>query len=275
MQRTSAVWFMLLGAAGVCPGQWASYRDPAIPRTKDGKPNLSAPAPRVKGKPDLTGIWQAESAPGNEIQQFLLPGGINGLGEDLPSKYFFNFFADFGMGKEPMQPEAAAAYRKMAGSAAKPPTLCPLPAVPFENILPAPFKIFQTPRATLFLYEADTIFRQVFTDGRALPGDPQPSWLGYSVGKWEGDTFVIQTVGLNDKGTLDAMQHPHSEALKLTERLRRRDFGHLEAETTVDDPKTYTKAVTIKFTYRLLPDTELIETFCNEAEKDLAHFPGN
>jgi hypothetical protein len=96
--------------------QWAQYRDPATPRTRDGKPNLSAPAPRLNGKPDLTGIWQAESAPVEEIQPFLLPGGINGLGEDLPSKYFFNFFADFPLGQEPMQPPAAAMFRKMSQS---------------------------------------------------------------------------------------------------------------------------------------------------------------
>lgn len=274
MRHTYAVWAILVGAAFCADGQWATYRDPLTPRLKDGKPNLAAPTPRMKGKPDLTGIWIAESAPAKEVEQFLLPGGINGLGEDVPSKYFFNFFFDFGMGHEPMNPQAAAMYQKMAQSGAKPPTLCPIPTLPIENVIPAPFKIVRTPRTTLFLYEADTVFRQVFTDGRALPADPQPSFMGYSVGRWDGDTLVIDTVGLNDKGPMDVIGHPHSESLKLTERLRRRDFGHIDAEITADDPKIYTKPVTIKFGYRLVPDTELIETFCQEQEKDLAHMPG-
>lgn len=266
---------LLLVIGGLCANaQWASYRDPTTPRTKDGKPNLSAPAPRLNGKPDLTGIWEIESAPLKEIGQFLLPGGVNGLGEDLPSKYFFNFFADFPMGQEPMQPAAAELYRKTATSGIKPPSLCQLPSLPLESTVPAPFKIVQTPRIMMMLYEADTVFRQIHTDGRKLPSDPQPSWMGYSVGRWEGDAFLAETVGFNDKGQLDAFGHPHSESMRLTERFRRRDFGHMDIEFTVDDPKTYTKPVTIRTGFRLMPDTELIETFCAEDEKDLAHFPG-
>jgi hypothetical protein len=164
-----------------------------------GQPNLSAPAPRVNGRPELSGIWQAESAPVGEIRQFLLPGDINGLGEDLPSKYFFNFFADVPLGQEPFQPAAAAAFRKIAQNRGKPPTLCPPPTLPLADLLPAPYKIVQTPRTMLFLYEADSVFRQVFTDGRKLPDDPQPSWLGYSVGKWTGDSFTAETVGFTTK----------------------------------------------------------------------------
>jgi hypothetical protein len=253
--------------------QWAVYRDPTVPRTRDGKPNLSAPAPRLNGKPDLSGIWQAESAPVKEIGQFLLPGGINGLGEDLPPKYFFNLFADYPPGQEPMRPEIRAQLEKRTPGPQGPPTLCPLPSIPLEYLAPAPFKIVQTPRVTMVLYEADTVFRQIFTDGRKLPPDPQPSWLGYSVGRWMGDTFVVETVGFNDKQTLDALGHPRSEALRLTETFRRRDFGHLDVQITVDDPKTYTKPVTILVPHRLLPDTELLESFCNENEKDVPHFP--
>jgi len=274
--RNRTAWILLASAlAPLCiEAQWAQYRDPVTPRAKDGKPNLSAPAPRLNGKPDLTGIWQAESAPVEEIQQFLLPGGINGLGEDLPSKYFFNFFADVPLGQEPMLPAAAAMFQKISQSQQKPPTLCPPPTLPLANVVPLPYKIIQAPRVMMFLYESDTAFRQVFTDGRKLPADPEPSWLGYSVGKWEGDTFVAESVGFNDKGPLDAMGHPRSESLRLTERLRRRDFGHMDAQVTIDDPKTYTKPVTIRVGHRLLPDTELLETFCSEGERDLVHFPG-
>src|SRR5262245_18093934 len=123
----------------------------------------------------------------------------------------------------------------------------------------------------MVLYEADTVFRQIFSDGRALPVDPQPSWLGYSVGKWVVDAFVVETVGFNDKAPLDALGHPRSEALRLTERFRRRDFGHMDVQITIDDAKLYTKPVTILVKHRLLPDTELLESFCNENEKDLVH----
>ena len=253
--------------------QWAVYHDPIIPRTPDGKPNLSARAPRLNGKPDLSGIWQAESAPVAEIGQYLLPSGINGLGEDLPSKYFFNFFADYPAGQEPMRPEVRAQIGKRPPGPAGPPTLCPLPSPPLENLIPAPFKIVQTSRLTMIFYEADTIFRQIFSDGRALPADPQPSWLGYSVGRWVGDAFVAEATGFNEKAPVDALGHPRSEALRLTESFRRPDFGHLDVQITVDEPKTYTKPVTIQVWFRLLTDTELLESFCNENEKDLFHFP--
>jgi len=273
--RNRIVW--LLAALAAAPvylnAQWAVYRDPTVPRTRDGKPNLSAPVPKLNGKPDLSGIWQAESAPVAEIQQFLLPGGINGLGEDLPTKYFFSVFADFPPGQEPMRPEVRAQLAKRPPGPAGPPTLCMLPTLPLQSLVPAPFKIVQTPRLTMVLYEADTVFRQIFSDSRALPPDPQPSWLGYSVGKWMGDAFVVETVGFNDKAPLDALGHPRSEAMRLTETFRRRDFGHMDVQITIDDPKTYTKPVTILVKHRLLPDTELIEGFCNENEKDLIHFP--
>jgi hypothetical protein len=268
--RILYLFIALLVAPLYVNAQWAIYHDPTIPRTKDGKPNLSAPAPRLNGKPDLSGIWIPESAPVSEIGQFLLPGGINGLGEDLPTKYFFSVFFDSPPGQEPYRPEVRAKLPK--GPPPAPSTLCPLPTLPFQGLVPELFKIVQTPRLTILLYEADTVFRQIFTDGRALPVDPTPSWLGYSVGKWMGDAFVVDSIGFNDKGTLDALGHPHSEAMRLTETFRRRDFGHMDVQVTIDDPKTYTKPVTILVKHRLVPDTELIEYFCHENEQDAAHF---
>jgi hypothetical protein len=263
----------LIAAPLLVNAQWAVYKDPTIPRTRDGKPNLSAPTPRLNGKPDLSGIWEPESAPVAEIQQFLLPGGINGLGEDLPTKYFFNVLADYPQGEEPLRPEVRAQLDNRPRSPGAPPTLCPLPTLPLQGLLPAPFKLVQTPRLTIILYEADTIFRQIFSDGRALPSDPQPSWLGYSVGKWTGDAFVVETVGLNDKVPLDRLGHPRSEAIRLTETFRRVDFGHMEVQLTINDPKNYTKPFTILIKHRLVPDTELLEGFCHENEKDLVHMP--
>ena len=124
------------------------------------------------------------------------------------------------------------------------------------------------------LYEQDTSFRQIFVDGRKQPVDPQPSWLGYSIGKWDGDSLVVDTAGFNDRSWLDAFGHPHSDAMRVTERLHRRDFGHTEVEITVDDPKTYTKPFTVKLNQRLLPDTDLIESVCLENERDRTHLVG-
>lgn len=256
--------------------QWLGRRDSGTPRTRDGKPNLSARVPRVNGKPDLSGIWEVESSSPKEVERYLLPGGINGLGEDTPSKYFLNFFSDFPFGKEPFQPAAATLFQQRLRSSEKPPTLCMPPTLPIADMIPGPFKIVQLPKMVIVLYEGDTsFFRQIFTDGRTLPDDPQPSWLGYSIGRWDGDRFIVDSVGFNERGRLDAMGHFHSEAMRFTETMRRRDFGHLEMDLTVNDPKTYTQPITVHVNFRLLPDTELLESFCSEGEQDLAHIGAN
>ena len=260
--------------------QWVNFPTPGTPRLPGGKPNLAAPAPRLRGKPDLSGVWQIESSSRKELTSLfppgvgLLPGGENGLGEDDPSKYFMNILADFKRGEEPMTPAAAALLRQRLQSDKKPTTLCQPTSVPLAELAPAPFKIVQTPALTLVLYEADTVFRQIHTDGRRHPTDPQPSWLGYSIGKWEGDWFGVDVMGFNDRSVLDGMGHPHSEAMRVTERFHRRDFGHMEVQITVTDAATFTRPVEIKVNHRLLPDTDLIESFCTEAESDLAHMPG-
>ncbi|MGA2716730.1 MAG: hypothetical protein ABSG41_26875 [Bryobacteraceae bacterium] len=260
--------------------QWSNHTDPNTPRTRDGKPNLSAPPPRVHGKPDLSGIWIPESTPRKVLASLfppgvgLLPGGENGLGEDDPQKYFLNILADFKPGEAPLTPAAAALLRQRLESGKKPTTLCPPASVPMSDLVPEPFKIVQNPGLTLILYEQDSVFRQIYTDGRKYPADPDPSWLGYSVGRWEGDWFVVDVMGFNDRSPLDAMGHFHSDAMKVTERFHRRDFGHMEFQLTIDDAKTFTSPVIVKFNYILLPDTDVSESFCAENEKDLAHMPG-
>ena len=134
----------------------------------------------------------------------------------------------------------------------------------------APFKIFQTPGVIAVLYEVDNTHRQIYTDGRPLPVDPQPTWGGYSVGRWDGDTLVVDAAGFNDETWLDSGGHPHSDALRVQERFYRRDFGHMDLSVTVDDPKMYTQPFTVKVTELLLPDTDLLESVCNENEKDRA-----
>ena len=143
--------------------------------------------------------------------------------------------------------------------------------MPLVDALPSPFKIVQTPKLTVMLFESDTIFRQIFTDGRKHPEDPQPSWLGYSVGKWNGDSLVVETVGVLPFAPLDMLGHEHSDAMRVTEQFRRRDFGHMDVLVTIDDPKIYTKPFTYKIPMYLRADTDLLESFCTEDEKDAAH----
>jgi hypothetical protein len=280
--RKRPIWILTwMVTAPLCSyAQWLHQADPTTPRTRDGKPNLSAPVRRVHGKPDLSGTWEIESTPRKELASLfppgvgLLPGGENGLGEDDPSRYFLNILSDFKPGEEPLSPPAAALMRQRMQSNQKPATLCEPTSVPVADLLPEPFKIVQTQGLTLMLYEGDTVFRQIYTDGRKHPADPQPSWMGYSVGRWEGDSFVVDVMGFNNRSVLDAMGHFHSEAMRVTERFRRRDFGHMEALIRLEDTMTFTRPVEIKVNYRLLPDSDVIESFCTEGESDLAHVPG-
>jgi hypothetical protein len=260
-------------AACLCTqAQWLNQPMAGAPRTPEGKVNLTGPVPRLNGKPDLSGIWQVEAEPRG-------PGGLFGLGESPNSKYFRDILSDFKPGEEPLQPAGVEILRKHGQPGVVGPSQSCLPdGVPHADLLPEPFKIIQTPGVILMLYEVETTFRQIFTDGRKQLTDPQqPSWMGYSVGKWEGanaDTLVVDTVGFNDLSWLDARGHGHSEDMRVEERFHRRDFGHLEVGVTITDPKTFTRPVTIQFVEELLPDTDLLEHYCLEAEKDAAHLPG-
>jgi hypothetical protein len=147
--------------------------------------------------------------------------------------------------------------------------------VPADELIPGPFKIIQTPERILVRNEYENTLRQIYMDGRKPPADPEPLWLGYSVGRWEADTLVVDTVGFNDRGWLDGSGHPHSEALHVVERFRRRDFGHMDVQVTIDDPKVYTKPFSIQFTELLLPDSDVTEYSCSENEKDGTHLRGN
>jgi hypothetical protein len=277
MCQYTSVAILLAGAALCSPAQWLNYRSPGTPRSRDGKPSLSATAPRASnGKPDLSGIWQVEPTPVDEMTKLF--GDFTALsvpGDDPRSlsKYTFNILADFRPGEEPLRPDAAEALRQHPKNPKDIPTSYCLPGgIPFVALLPIPFKIVQTPGLIVMLFtEVDQTVRQIYTDGRRPPPDPQPLWLGYSVGKWEGDTLVVDTVGFNDKSWLDGFGHSHSEALHLLERFRRRDFGHLDVQLTVEDPRTYTRPFTIKFTELLLPDTDVTESYCAENEKDRQH----
>ncbi len=267
--------FFVFALLSICAhAQWLNYPDRGTPRTHDGRPNLAAPARRASDrKPDLSGVWQTELSPpgesllGNE-SYFVVPG-------DDPrtfSKYFWNILADFKPAEAPIRPEAAELFRKNETSAITPVSSCLPLSIPGVDMLGyAPFKMIQTRGLTVILYELDNTHRQIYTDGRKLPADPNPSWMGYSVGHWEGDTLVVDSAGFNDKARLDGFGHPRSEALRLQERFHRRDFGHMDLQVTVDDPKMYLKPITVKVTEVLVPDSDVLESFCNENEKDRAH----
>jgi hypothetical protein len=268
---------MIFSATFVCANaQWLNHPTPGIPRTRDGKPDLSARVPRgSNGKPLLSGLWQTESAP-RAVLARLIPDATNGAGEEPLSQYFINILSDFKPEAEPLRPDAAALYSQRATNFAKesPLSRCLPEGMPLVEMAPAPYKIAETPGVTFMLYERGTTFRQVYTDGRKLPVDPQPAWMGYSVGRWQNDSFVVETIGLNDRSWLDARGHTHSEALRLTEQFHRMDFGHMEVRLTVDDPQTYTKPFTITLRQTLLPDTDLLEYSCAENEKDVGHTAG-
>ena len=263
---------ILFGAALVCAqAQW-NHPDPRTPRTKDGNANLAAPAPRLNGKPDLTGLWQVERTPEHEYTSV--------LGDDFAkvqidlhdiNKYTLNVFWGVKPEDEPLRPEGAAAYKlHQENPLAYPHTQCLPDGVP-ADLFVMTFKMIQAAREIVLLTELNSPARQIYTDGRPLPQDPLPSWMGYSAGKWEGDTLVVETNGLNDGGWLDGFGHPRSDQMRITERFHRRDFGHMDIEFTFDDAKYYTRPFKLKVAAGLVPDSDLIEYVCNENEKDRAH----
>ena len=245
--------------------QWLNERVAGAPRTADGKVNMSGPVQRVNGKPDLSGIWQADGEARGA-------GGLFGLGESENSKYFRNILADFPPGQEPLTPEGKERLQRSSRPGVAVQGLNCLPdGVPHADLLPEPFKIIQAPGVIVMLYEVETTFRQIFMDGRKLPVDPSPTWNGYSVGRWDGDTLVVESSGFNDQSWLDARGHQHSEEMKVEERFHRRDYGHLDVQVTVTDPRTFTQPITIRFVETLLPDTDLLEHYCLEGEQDAEH----
>jgi hypothetical protein len=224
------------------PAQWLNYPSPGIPRTAGGKPNLTAPAPRVNGKIDISGIWVA----------------------DTP-RYLVNLAG--GGSEVSFQPWAEEQYKKNKATEGRgdPEARCMPHGVPKVDTLPYPFKIFTMAGQMVFLYEMFYQYRQIFTDGREIPKEIlNPSWLGYSVGKWDGDDFVVDTAGFNEKFWMDTDGHPHTDALHVTERFKRTDFGHMKIQVTIDDPKAYTKPWTNTIPLHLLPDTELLEFVCED-----------
>ena len=261
-------------------GQWLTYPSLGAPRTRDGKVNLTAPAPRaLDGKPDLSGVWHAETTSTEEFKRLFGAGLVNaastlsvpGMELETVSKYAVDILLDSKPEEAMMRPQAAEIFRRRASGADDRGTCLPI-GIPAAGLVSEATKFIQSPRQLVILYESDGTHRQIYTDGRSLPKEiVQPSWLGYSAGKWDHDTLVIESAGFNDRTWLDVSGHPHSEALHIVERYHRRDFGHMDVEETLDDPEMYTKPFSIKYTYNLLPDSDVFENICNENEKDSKH----
>lgn len=258
----AAVLLLLITFAGSLAAQWLNYPTPGLPRTKDGKPNLSAPAPRTAdGKPDLSGIWYLESRPcGRDCGDYIGGPEFGDIGARLP-------------GGLPYQPWAADLVKQRSAGIGKddPVARCLPSGVVRLLTFPPPRKIIQTPGLVVILSERDVTFQQIFTDGRSLPKDPFPNWNGYSVGHWEGDTLVVQINGLRDGTWLDRKGSPTTDAASIVERFHRINYGRLEIDLTVDDPKAYTRPWTVKLTQLLAVDTDLLDYFCMDNEKDSQH----
>ncbi len=256
--------------------QWPRYPVPGIPRTADGQPNLTAPSPRsADGKPDLSGIWQNFRKPGDAPVR-----SVNAqFFDDLPPT-LINEFRDIGAGVAgglPFQPWAAMLrQQRMADNSRDNPDAHCLPLGLMQlHTHVDPRRIVQTPSLVAILYEANYGLRQILIDGRPAPAnDPQPWWYGYSRGRWDGDTLIVDTTNFRDGGWLDINGSPLTDAAKITERFRRPNYGTLTIEVTVDDPKAYTRPWTVTLTQRLMVDTEMLEFICLENEQSSKHYVG-
>jgi hypothetical protein len=250
--------------------QWPPFVRSDVPRAADGKPDLGAPAPRLaNGKPDFSGVWESRVPPSGR------PGAaLPSIGDSPPVATFFNIAANIKEGL-PFTPWAAELRKQRMSTNSK--------DNPDANCLPIGFmqlhthsqprKVVQTKDDLVIMYEANYGLRQIFTDGRSLPAnDPQPWWFGYSVGKWDGDTLVVETIGLRDDGWLDVPGSPFTSAARITERFRRVNYGRLEIDITIDDPKAYTRPWTVRVNQRLIPGDEPIEFICNENERSSKHY---
>jgi hypothetical protein len=247
----AAILLLCAGSATSPAAQWLKQPTPGMPRTADGKPNLAAATPRAAdGHPDLSGLWQ--------------------LGTEIG--YAANITAD--LASADIQPWAAALSRKRLEDFGKddPEITGCMPGGPRHITRGGLTKVIQTPAVVIFLFE-DLSYRQIFLDGRQMPKDPNPTWMGYSIGRWDGDTLVVETSGFNDRTWLDFAGHPHSEMLRMTERFRRTTFGRMDLQVTLQDPAVYARPLTVSAGGNFVPDTDLIEFVC-ENEKDRAHLVG-
>jgi hypothetical protein len=270
MRAAALLSFAALLTASLATAQWPPYLGPGVPRTAAGAPDLTAPAPRLaNGKPDFSGVWESRIPPSGRLGGLMVPS----IGEAPPLATFVDVAANMPQGLpltawgEQVRKERLASF-----STGNPDAHClPLGFMQLQTHS-QPRKIVHTASLMLITYEANYGLRQIFVDGRALPdNDPQPWWDGYSVGSWDHDTLVVDTVGFRDGGWLDVNGNPFTSATRLTERFRRVSYGRLEIDLTIDDRKAYTRPWTVRVNWRLIPDQQLIEFICNENQQFPQH----
>lgn len=284
--RALFVAVLLTTAAAPLTAQWPKHPVPGAPRDARGAADMQGPVPRTRaGTPDLSGVW--ENIGWRELQQ--VSNDISGTGGSPGTRPLVaratgvltsgpGLFFDIGAGVAgglPLQPSAAALKKqRMDGNSMDNPDAHCLPLGNLQlHTHPQPRKIVQTADVIVLLYEGNAGVRQIFTDGRPLPGnDPQPWWFGYSTGRWNGDTLVVESSGFRDGGWLDVNGSPLTDRARMTERFHRTSYGFMDLEITVDDPKAYTRAWSVTIKQRLMPDDELIEFVCAENERSSAHF---
>ena len=279
MLRTLMLVALVVGSFGPAGAQWFKYPGPGAPRTASGEVDLSAPTPRLpNGKPQFSGVWMTAESTCGRVSG---PTSVTRLLELVPpslecsprgptmSRKGFNMGVDLPGGL-PYQPWLAALVQeRIANQAKDDPHIRCLPDLFLRAYgLPHYLKFVQTPGLLVMLNEFNGVYRQIFTDGRPLPQDPNPSWQGYSSATWSGDTLVVDTIGFRDGLWIDWDGSVLTEAAKLHERIRRPDFGHLEIEVTVDDPKAYTKPWTVTLRQQFAADADLVDEICAENEKD-------
>jgi len=267
MKTVAGILAVMCGMSVGVSAQWLKYPTASVPRASDGKPALSAPAPRTAdGKPDLSGIWDIEH------NRPCPPGGCADMevGQE---------FVDIGWslkGGLPYRPWAAELRKARIEANGKddPSSHCLPRGALRSHTTPLLRKIVQVPGLIVILEESNASYRQIFTDGRALPAVEQPTFNGYSVGRWDGDTLVVETVGFKDGMWLDRSGSPMTDAARMTERIRRVNYGRLEIEITIDDQKAYTAPWTVKLNHSIVLDTELLDYICLENEKSVSHMVG-
>lgn len=231
---------VLILAAPAAAQMYIGFKTPGIPRLADGSPDLNAPAPMtIDGKPDISGLWR-----------------VNG--------YQYSLTKDLNPGDVAWLPQGKELFdsRRDNNSLDNPWGYCYPGGTPRAYLSPDPFKIVHTPNLTVILFEAVQSYRQIFTDGRILPNPPDPTWMGYSTGRWEGDVFVVETVGFRDDVWLDSAGMPGSSSLRVTERFHRESFGTLTVAITIDDPENYAEPWTVTLPLTPYPDDELVEYVC-------------
>jgi len=270
-QRAAVALAMLFAIVVGTSAQWPSFVRKDIPRTADGKPDLNAPPPRLSnGKIDFSGTWESRGGQSGRLGGPMVP---NLAPTDPPLAAFFNIGQNIKDGL-PFTPWAAELRKqRMAANSKDNPDANCLP-IGFMQLHThsQPRKVVQTVNDLVLMYEANYGLRNIYTDGRALPAnDPQPWWYGYSVGKYDGDALVVETIGLRDEGWLDVNGAPFTTGAKITEKFRRPTYGRMEIDVTVDDAKAYTKPWTVRINWRLGADEELIEFVCNENNLDVKH----